>query len=508
MPTSPPASSPTALTDTAAAAPIRIGQFLQVFAAVMLPMFLASLDQTLLATASPAIGNEFGGLADTPWIALGYLIASASTIPLYGRLGDRLGYRRMLCSALLMFAVGTALGGFASNMGWLVAARVVQGLGGGGLMVLSQALIGELVPPRERPRFQGWFAAVFTLSSVTGPVLGGWVVHGPGWRWLFWGLLPPVALALWRVSRLPAPRLAVAPSPTFDLWGVLGFVLATSSTLVWVSFVGRRFALASATGLLLGGFALLAWIVLLRHQKRQAHAFLPLDVLAIPGLRAVAATIAVFSASMFALVFFMPVYIQLGDGATAAAAGLSLLPLTLGMATGATLTGRAVAWTGRVGTLPPWGLVLSACGALLLAVLPPGTSTSLRFVAIAMCGLGFGTVMPNAQIIVQTLAGRQRLGAASALVSLARALGATFGTAVFGALAFGQLGDGGEGLPATGLPGAGEALSALTRAFHIGFAVIAVALLAGAWMASRMPRLTLAPSVAEAGAESAASDAG
>lgn len=469
--------------------PVDLRRFLQIFSAVMLPMFLASLDQTLLATASPAIGADFGGLADTPWIALGYLIASASTIPLYGRLGDRLGYRRMLCGALAMFGLGTALGGFAPGMGWLVAARVLQGLGGGGLMVLSQALIGELVPPRERPRFQGWFAAVFTLSSVAGPVIGGWVVHGPGWRWLFWGLLPPVAFALWRVSRLPSPARPTMPAPGFDVGGLVGFVVAASSTLVWVSFVGRRFAAGSAPGLALGALALAAWVLLLRHERRLGDgAFLPLDVLALPGLRAVAATIVVFAGSMFALVFFLPVYVQLGHGASAADAGLALLPLTLGMAAGSTLTGRVVAHSGRAGRLPPYGLVLAAAGAAMLALLPP--TPALRMVAIALCGIGFGTVMPNAQIIVQTLAGRSRLGAASALVALSRSLGATFGTAVFGALAFSQLGTAGEGLP---LPTAatGGSTEALTGAFHLGFGVIAGVLLVGAAIASRMPTIRL-----------------
>ncbi|WP_054020107.1 MFS transporter [Piscinibacter sakaiensis] len=483
----PPAPPPA---PAAAAAPVDLQHFLQIFSAVMLPMFLASLDQTLLAAASPAIAAEFGGLADTPWIALGYLIASASTIPLYGRLGDRRGYRPMLLAALALFGVGTTLGGFAGGMGTLVAARVLQGLGGGGLMVLSQALIGELVPPRERPRFQGWFAAVFTLSSVAGPVIGGWVVHGPGWRWLFWGLLPGVAFALWRVSRLP--RRAAAPAapdaPPFDGVGLAGFVLATSGTLVWLTFAGHRFAWGSPTGLALAGAALAGWLLLIGHQRRRARrgaAFLPLDVLALPGLAAVAGTIVVFAGAMFALVFFMPVYVQLGHGADAARAGLALLPLTLGMAAGATLTGRVVARTGVAGRLPPYGLALAAAGAAMLALLP--STPGLRALAMGLCGLGFGTVMPNAQILVQTVAGRERLGAASALVSLARALGATFGTAVFGALAFEALAGEAVAQPT------GAAAVALTRAFHLGFGVLAGVLLLGALLATRMPRLALGP---------------
>src|SRR5204863_5259709 len=160
-------------------------EFLNLFAAVFLPMFMAAVDQTLLATATPAIAESLGGLRDSSWIAVGYLLASATIVPLYGRLGDLRGRRNMLLVALGVFALGSAACGLAQSLPQLVAARVLQGLGGGGLMVLSQALIGELVPPRERARFQGYFALVFTAASVTGPVVGGIVVSNASWRWLF-----------------------------------------------------------------------------------------------------------------------------------------------------------------------------------------------------------------------------------------------------------------------------------------------------------------------------------
>lgn len=445
----------------------------------MLPMFLASIDQTLLATASPAIGREFGALGDTPWLALGYLVAAATTIPIYGRLGDLYGYRRMLCVALVLFGVGSLLGGLAPGMGWLVAARVLQGLGGGGLMVMSQALIGELVTPRERPRFQGWFAANFTLSSVAGPVLGGWVVHGVGWRWLFWGLLPPTLLAAWRILKLPDTVVRPKTRPPFDSAGVLGFAVTISATLVWVTFVGQRFAATSATGVALGVATLAGWGLLVWHERRTASPFLPLDVLALPGVRNIAATIALFAGCMFALVFFLPVYVQLAHGNDAADAGLAMLPLTLGMAVGALIAGRVMAYTRRVGMLPPWSLGLSAISVAALAVLPP--DPLLRTIVTGLCGLGFGGVMPNAQIVIQTLAGRARLGAASAVVSLSRAFGSTFGTAVVGALAFAHLATasgGGDG-------------KALVQAFHWAFALLAVLLAAASWLAWRGPRMSL-----------------
>src|SRR3954454_24653125 len=178
-------------------------QFLNLFASVFLPMFMAAVDQTLLATATPAIAESLGGLRDTSWIAVGYLLASATIVPVYGRLGDRRGRRDVLLVALGVFTLGSLACGLAQSLPQLVAARILQRLGGGGLMTLCQALIGELVPPRERARFQGYFALVFTAASVTGPVVGGLVVSHASWRWLFLANLPLAVFAAWRLARLP-----------------------------------------------------------------------------------------------------------------------------------------------------------------------------------------------------------------------------------------------------------------------------------------------------------------
>src|SRR5258706_858514 len=178
-------------------------EFLNLFAAVFLPMFMAAVDQTLLATATPAIAQSLGGLRDASWIAVGYLLASATITPVYGRLGDRRGRRDMLLAALAVFTLGSLACAAAQTLPQLVAARALQGLGGGGLMTLSQALIGELVPPPERVKFQAYFALVFTTSSIAGPVLGGLVVSHVSWRWLFAVNLPLAAIAGWRLLRLP-----------------------------------------------------------------------------------------------------------------------------------------------------------------------------------------------------------------------------------------------------------------------------------------------------------------
>jgi MFS family permease len=252
---------------------------MQIFSAVMLPMFLAAIDQTLLATATPSIAADLGGLRDVSWIAIGYLLAATVMIPIYGRLGDRYGRRTMLLVALAGFFVGSMACGFAPNLGMLIASRVLQGLGGGGLMVMAQALIGELVPPRERGRFQGYFAAVFTLASVSGPVLGGIVVTHASWRWLFWANGPLCAFAAWRVSLLPATVKNEVASGFEDLPGVVIYAGACVASLYWVTQTGHRFPWDSADSVALLGGAAVLWIALIRRERKHAAPFLPVELL-------------------------------------------------------------------------------------------------------------------------------------------------------------------------------------------------------------------------------------
>src|ERR1041384_7473034 len=221
-------------------------EFLNLCAAVFLPMFMAAVDQTLLATATPAIADSLGGLRDTSWIAVGYLLASATIVPVYGRFGDQRGRRDVLLFALGVFTLGSVCCGFAQTLPQLLAARVLQGLGGGGLMTLSQAMIGELVPPRERIRFQGYFALMFSCASIGGPVLGGIVVSHASWRWLFFANLPFAAFAAWRLLKLPPGERHPPAAKGSDLPGHALFAVGAVSTLFWLTSVGYRLAWESA----------------------------------------------------------------------------------------------------------------------------------------------------------------------------------------------------------------------------------------------------------------------
>ncbi|MCM5681950.1 MFS transporter [Schlegelella sp. S2-27] len=459
----------------------------------MLPMFLAAVDQTLLATATPAIAAELGGLSGTSWIAVAYLLSATVMAPLYGRLGDRLGRRNLLHVALVVFAAGTLLCEAAPSMSLLIGARAVQGLGGGGLMVLSQALIGELVEPRERPRYQGYFSLVFTASSVGGPVVGGLVIDHVSWRWLFLGSLPLSMLAYWRVSRLPVPDVAPTRGAPPDPLGVLLFAVTAVGALSWLSMVGHQLPMRSPAGCALAGFAALYGCLLWRQQRRHPHPFLPLDILRLPSMGWVSASVLFFASTLFALVFLLPIYQQIGHGASASASGMQMLPLTVGVVLGSWLNGHLTVRSGRTGHLPARGLGACAMALLVLALAPP--LPWLTLLAAACCGLGLGFVMPNAQLWTQLAAGRRQLGAAAALISLTRSSRASFGTAAFAGLAFALLHlEPGASRAAMPVGLTQLAPAEVARAFRLVFLSLALFAGLGAWAATRIPVIELSAS--------------
>ena len=490
----PDASSPPSAPPSRGAERVTTAQFLQLFSAVMLPMSLAVVDQTLLATATPSIAAELGGLRDTTWIALGYMIALTVTAPLYGRVGDRFGRRDMLLLSMTLFALGSLGCGLAPNLGLLVAARVVQGVGGGGLVVLSQALVGELVPPRERARFQGYFATNYSLASIGGPIIGGLVVHHWSWRWLFLANVPLCLIAAWRVRKLPQMH-NFDVRPFADALGAVLFSAAAGVTLAWLSFAGHRFDWLSAPSLTMVLAASVLWWALFDREARHTDPFLPVELLRDASISRMALAVICFGASMFALVFFLPIFLQLGHGTSPSESGLLLLPVTVGIVVGSTVTGRIIARFGQPVPMPVAGLFIASAALTLLALLP---LQGFALVAVGFaCGTGLGTVMPTAQIVVQWLAGRQRLGAAAAVVTLSRSTGAALGTAMFGAVAFALLPgidlsaialaarNGGAGNPA------GEVAPLIQHAFRVGFATTALIALLGAITASRIRRIHL-----------------
>jgi len=472
------------MTSAGPGATVSRAEFLNLFAAVFLPMFMAAVDQTLLATATPAIAESLGGLRDSSWIAVGYLLASATIVPVYGRFGDLRGRRNVLLAALGVFTLGSLACGIAQSLPQLLAARVLQGLGGGGLMTLSQALIGELVPPRERMRFQGYFALVFTCASIGGPVLGGFVVSHTSWRWLFFANLPLAAFAAWRLSRLPQGDRHVPAAPGRDLPGHFLFAIGAVSTLFWLTSVGHRFAWNSVESV--GLFALAAVTVswLIWHENRHRSPFLPVDLLRERTIALSTLRTAMFASCLFAIVFFLPIYLQLGHHVSAQASGFLLLPVTTGMVTAAMLASRLLGRTGEAHWIPVGGMSITATALLLLAILP--STLTLVITLGFFTGLGLGAVMPVNQIVVQTVAGRQRLGAVMSLIGLARATGGAAGAALFGAVVFAMIPD----VDRQALTAAAD-VAPIVAAFHRAFLFAAAVAALAALTASRIPKIRL-----------------
>jgi EmrB/QacA subfamily drug resistance transporter len=476
--------------------------FRSVFPGVVGAMFLAAVDQTIVATALPAISASLAGFADLSWVAVAYLLAATVTAPLYGHLGDRFGRRRMLLAALAVFTLGSFACAVAQTIAALIAGRALQGLGGGGLMSLSQALISEHVPPRERARFQGYFGAVFALSSTLGPVLGGYLTQYLSWRAVFGINLPLAAGAALLALRIPQSRQPGSGRFHPDVPGVILFSASATALLFALGSAGHRFDWTSPTLVALIGGAALGAAALVWWERRAVDPVIPVRLLAIPAILRTNSMVFCFAGALFAAVLYLPLYLQVGRGFGIGESGLLLLPITLTIALASVLTGKLISWSGRLTVFPAAGLALSTLAFAILAATVATAPTPLVVALIMAAAAGLGTVMPASQIIVQDSAGNDALGSATASVSVSRSLGAAFGVALVGALVYLLVGrhdavaahmlqrlaqdgaayDGGQGM-------AKSAVAAdLDRAFRLVFAALATLTAIGCALALSVPR--------------------
>jgi EmrB/QacA subfamily drug resistance transporter len=460
--------------------------FLHIFSIVFLPMFLAAVDQTLLATATPAIVNELGAMHLASWIIIGYLLAMAASVPIYGWLGDRFNRRNMLIVALVIFSLGSVISALAQSMTILVVGRVIQGLGGGGLMSLSQALIGEFVPPRQRARFQGYFASLFAVASIGGPVIGGFVVTYLSWQWLFWVNIPVTIFAVSRLMSLTITKSTLHKGK-IDWTGLILFPIMMTSLIYWLTSGGHGFRWLSLESIIIISAFMLLTMVFLIEQKKALHSFLPLTLLCKKEIYIPLTSTFLFAACLFALIFFLPIYLQIGFGTNASTSGLLLLPLTIGTIIGAYSTGKIIAKTGVPKWIPVVGMSITTIAFLLLGLLPPVPAliAGLGF----FCGIGLGTVMPSTQLLIQSIAGRENLGRIISMASLSRSLGASMGTALFGALIYGLIPNFNHNSGMTFLLNSPR--EHIINAFQIGFLVAAIIAFCCALNAARAPRISL-----------------
>jgi EmrB/QacA subfamily drug resistance transporter len=412
--------------------------FLAVFPSIMLPMFLAVLDQTIVATALPSIVAATGEVERASWVVVSYLIASTVAAPIYGRLGDAFGRRRLMFVALAVFIVASLLCAASTSILLLTLARLLQGLGGGGLMTLSQALVGEAFPPRERARYQGYLAAVAVCANTFGPVAGGYLTQHFGWQSVFLINIPVGLLAVFLTRKLEnrvPDRSGWRPDP----FGLMFFALFVTTTLLSLEQAQHMelSAMPVAGGLLAVG--VIAAVLLVRQETRAASPLIPLALLRRPTIWRSDALAACHGAALVALITFLPIYLQVVRGNTPGQTGLLLVPLTVGIFTGSLVTGRLVSKTGRTTIFPVFGLFLVTANLVVLALFVHHIGTAGLAWLLLWNGLFMGTVMGVVQVTVQSESGPLKLGEAAASVQFSRSIGAAFGTALVTAVLFAVL---------------------------------------------------------------------
>src|SRR4051812_10591861 len=406
-------TQPTATPQPNAPEPLGRKQLRLTFAGLLLAMLLASLDQTIVATALPTIVRDLGGLDQLSWVVTAYLLGATVSMPIWGRVSDLYGRKPLFQAAIVVFLAGSALSGVAQTLGELIGFRALQGLGAGGLMTLAMAIVGELVSPRERGRYQGYIQMVFVLASVAGPLLGGLFVDHLSWRWVFYVNLPIGALALAVITTTLALRAPSNAEPKIDYLGAALLAGGLASLLLAIERHDVPYVVAAAA--LLPAFLL--------QERRAPEPILPLRLFRDRVFDVVSATLFLTTLAFFAVIVFMPVFLQLVTGASGTDSGFLLLPLLLAATASTALSGRAISRTGRYKRFPVVGLAIMAIGLLALSQMDERTSQSAAAALLAVFGLGFGLVSPVLTVAIQNAVDRRDLGIATASANLFRSLG-------------------------------------------------------------------------------------
>jgi EmrB/QacA subfamily drug resistance transporter len=408
-------------------------QILIVMSGLMTGMFLAALDQSIVGTALPRITSELGGLDKLSWVVTAYMLAATASTPLWGKISDLYGRRLLFQVAIVTFVAGSLLSGFSQDIYQLIGFRFVQGLGGGGLMSLALAVIGDIIPPRERGRYQGYFAAVFGTSSVIGPVLGGFFADGPGWQWIFFMNVPIGIVALVVTSAaLKMPH--VRRNHKIDYLGAAVVVGSVSSILLYTAWAGPEHGWTSGLGLGLLVAGLLLAVAFVLVELRASEPILPMRLFANSIFSISNAFGALIGIAMFGAIIFIPVYLQVVDGMSPTKSGLAMLPMVVGIFSTSITAGQLMTKTGRYKLFPILGAAVVIVALVMLSQLTATSPYWFAGLAMYVMGAGLGFTMQVLVTVVQNSVDRRDIGVATSSVTFFRQMGGSFGTALFGAI--------------------------------------------------------------------------
>ena len=411
-------------------------EILRIIGGLVAGLSLAGLDSTIVATALPTIVGDLGGLQHFSWVVSAYLLFETVATPVFGKLGDVYGRARVFRVAIVIFLVGSMLCGLAQNLPMLIAFRAVQGVGAGGLISMSFAVLGEVIPPRERGRYAGWFSSIFAVTSVIGPLLGGYLTGHVSWRWIFYVNVPVGIAALVitakALGRLPRP---VRRRPVrIDVVGAALLVVGLGAAILALEWGGSEHPWTSPTivGLLGGGLAVLAGFIF--WEQRVEDPIVPLRLYRDRVVRVAGGMAFLLGMTMFGSITFMPMFLQVARGVAVGQSGLLMVPVMLGVILAAIPAGRVISHTGRYKWSGPFGFGVLATSMFALSQMGTTTPLPLAFAVMAVCGTGIGMLSPPLTLAVQNAVARSDLGVATAGNMFLRNLGSSVGVAVFGAI--------------------------------------------------------------------------
>jgi EmrB/QacA subfamily drug resistance transporter len=408
-------------------------RILMIIGALMLGMLLAALDQTIVSTALPTIVGDLHGGSHIAWVVTSYILAATVSTPLWGKLGDQYGRKMFFQACILIFLVGSILSGLSTTMAMLIAFRALQGLGAGGLMVGAQAIVGDVVPPRDRGRYQGLFGATFGVASVVGPLLGGVLVDDLSWRWIFYVNIPIGAVAL-VVIAINVPGQLRRVHHDIDYLGIVVLSIGVTALVLLTSLGGVTYAWSSAPIVLFGVVGVVFLVLFALVERRAPEPVLPLHLFRIRTFWVASTVGFILGFAMFGAITFLPLWFQVVKGADPTNSGLRLLPLMAGLLVLSIASGQIIARTGRYRAFPIAGTAIVAFGLFLLSRLTPTTSGAVQAFDLVVLGIGLGSVMQVLVLVTQNAVPQSELGVATSGATFFRSIGGSFGAAIFGAI--------------------------------------------------------------------------